>query len=400
MKARSLPLLLYITLLILGLYFLFRGLIEAQSFLAPLTLAAVLAMVLLPVGRWLERRGIGRGWASLYADLLIILFVAALGSVLLFQIKSFSEDWPRIKGKLYGQVGQLQEIITEKTGISAEQQRQSVPILLNTSAADSTAKGSTAEPPQKPEPQADGAGGSKDSLVSTVSTFMLHFFDLAMAFLLVLVYIFFFLTYRNKFRRTLLKMVPDEKEKETEKILNSVLEVSQSYLLGRLILIFVLAVAYAIGLSITGIQYALIISVLAAVLSLMPFIGNIIGYALAVAMALFSGGDLTAVVGVSITFGLTQFIETYVLEPYVVGDKVHINPVFTIIIVVLGGAVWGIIGMLLAIPLLGMVKVVFDHVPVLKPLGYLFGQEDLKETTENKDTIFSRTKQWALKKLR
>ena len=72
----------------------------------------------------------------------------------------------------------------------------------------------------------------------------------------------------------------------------------------------------------------------------------------------------------------------------------------TIIVVVLGGAVWGVVGMLVAIPALGIFKVIFDHISVLKPLGYLFGDEDIGDDSEDKsnDNFFQKTKSWALQK--
>ena len=102
------------------------------------------------------------------------------------------------------------------------------------------------------------------------------------------------------------------------------------------------------------------------------------------------GGGATAILGVLIVFSITQFIESYILEPYVVGHKVEINPVFTIIIVILGGALWGVAGMIISIPVLGILKVVFDHVPYLHPFGYLIGEEE-KEGGVN---FFKKIKGW------
>jgi len=94
-------------------------------------------------------------------------------------------------------------------------------------------------------------------------------------------------------------------------------------------------------------------------------------------------------------------VESYILEPYIVGDRVNLNPVVTIIVVVLGGAVWGIVGMLIAIPALGVAKVVFDNIPSLRPLGYLFGSEDISsEDDQDKDNLLSRLKGWAMQRFR
>lgn len=236
-------------------------------------------------------------------------------------------------------------------------------------------------------------------MMSSAGSFISSFFNFMGTFLLIFVYIFFFLLYRNKFKNSILKMVPDEKRDLTREILTESADISQQYLFGRLLLILFLAIIYSIGLSISGVQHAILVSILAAVLSLLPYIGNIIGYALAVGMALFSGSGAMGVLGVTITFAIAQFIESYILEPYIVGEKVALNPVFTIIVVVLGGAVWGVIGMLIAIPALGIIKIVFDHIPALSPLGYLFGEEDIgDENQEDEGNFFDKTKKWALNK--
>jgi predicted PurR-regulated permease PerM len=84
------------------------------------------------------------------------------------------------------------------------------------------------------------------------------------------------------------------------------------------------------------------------------------------------------VIGVLLTYLIVQFLQTYLLEPLVVGAEVNINPLFTIIILVLGELVWGIPGLVLAIPLLGIVKIICDHIDPLKPYGYLIGSDKKK----------------------
>jgi predicted PurR-regulated permease PerM len=161
-----------------------------------------------------------------------------------------------------------------------------------------------------------------------------------------------------------------------------------------LILILFLAILYSIGLYFSGVQQAILISALAALLSLLPFIGNVLGYFLALGMALISGAGATGAIGVTITFSITQFVESYILEPYIVGNKVHINPVFTIIVVVLGGMVWGIIGMFVSIPFLGILKVILDRIPALEPVGFLLGETE-QDDDELQGGFFQKIKDWA-----
>lgn len=225
-----------------------------------------------------------------------------------------------------------------------------------------------------------------------VGSAVLGFFGFLGTSLLTLVYIFFFLLYRRQFRNSILNFVPEERKQRTDRILRGISSVTQNYLLGKLILIICLAILYSVGLTISGVKQAILISILAAVLSLVPYIGNIIGFVLALALGMFSGGGSGAIAGIAITFAVAQFVESYVLEPYIVGEKVKLHPVFTIIAVIIGEQVWGVIGMVIGIPLLAVVKVIADHVPVLHPLGYALG-EHKDPGKKDKKGFFTKVKQ-------
>jgi predicted PurR-regulated permease PerM len=94
------------------------------------------------------------------------------------------------------------------------------------------------------------------------------------------------------------------------------------------------------------------------------------------------------VIGVLVTYGLVQFFQSYVLEPLVVGAEVNINPLFTIVGLVAGEMIWGIPGMILAIPLMGVVKIICDHIEPLQLYGQLIGS-DKKKGSEFKKKIKS-----------
>lgn len=395
MENKTKAILTYFTLFIVSLFFFFWGLVKAKSFLAPIAVAALLAMVVLPIARWLEKRGLKRGWSSLVCTILILLFFVGLGWVVSAQVKSFAREWPQIKETATTKADQLEQFVEQKTGINIKGKPEAGN-LASTGSQDP--KGAASG--QQQEQSLFGSSSSQpsaSSLASSASSYVVRFLGFLGTFLLTFIYTFFFLLYRRKFRKSIIKMAPDDKQHETQQIITESTKVSQNYLFGKLILIVILAILYAIGLSLSGVQHAILVSILAAVLTLIPYIGNIIGYALAVGLAFLSGSGVTGALGVTITFAITQFVESYVLEPYIVGDKVNLSPVFTIIVVVLGGAVWGVIGMLIAIPALGIAKVIFDHVPPLQPLGYLFGAEDSGEDNKS-NSIFSRMSNWALDK--
>jgi predicted PurR-regulated permease PerM len=115
-----------------------------------------------------------------------------------------------------------------------------------------------------------------------------------------------------------------------------------------------------------------------------PFVGNLSGTAITILVNLAQGASSGVLIGILITYAVVQFLQSYILEPLVVGDRVSINPLFTIGGIVAGELVWGIPGMILAIPIMGMTKIVCDNIESLHPYGYLMGDESRKSKGKNK----------------
>ena len=129
-----------------------------------------------------------------------------------------------------------------------------------------------------------------------------------------------------------------------------------------------------IGFSILGLKNPLFFAFLCGLLEIVPFIGNITGTIITVLIAAVNGANFFVLIGIVGTYGIVQFIQGWLLEPFIVGSQVKINPLFTIIALVIGELVWGIPGIFLAIPLIAMFKIVCDHIESLKPYGFLIGE--------------------------
>ena len=207
---------------------------------------------------------------------------------------------------------------------------------------------------------------------------------------LVLVYMFLLLYYRSRFPTFIMKVVSEDQKEQARHIITESSRVAQQYLIGRGILILVLAVCYSIGLLIAGLDNAVFLSLIAALLSIIPYFGNLISLALFLLMAMAQGGGTSLFITIFIVLTVTQFIESYVLQPLIVGAEVNIHPFFTVVIIIIGWLLWGIPGMILAIPLLGMVKIIFSHIKVLKPYAYLIG--NTRDTDDTKPS--ERLKHW------
>jgi predicted PurR-regulated permease PerM len=334
--------LLFVFLVVTSLHY-------AKPFLVPVCFGGLLAMLFLPLSLWFERKGIPRGIAIFFCILIFLAILTGIIWMISWQITDLTSEATDIENKLRQMIARVQEYIRSHFGISLKQQEKLI------------------------TDQAPAGGSIITKLGSSLAGFVINF-------ILVLVYIFLFMYYRSRIRTFILQLVPLQQKKNTEEIIHDIQKVSQLYLTGLGLMVLSLWIMYSIGFFIVGVKYAVLFAILCGLFELVPFIGNLTGTTLAVLMVIIQGGGIARVVGVLLTYMIVQFLQTYFLEPLVVGAEVNINPLFTIIILVLGELVWGIPGLVLAIPLLGIVKIVCDHIEPLKPYGYLMGSDKKKKT--------------------
>lgn len=202
-------------------------------------------------------------------------------------------------------------------------------------------------------------------------------------FILTLAYVFLFLYYRSHLLEFLVRLSNPLKQGEVKSMLRRVTNVSQQYLLGLSKMIICLWIMYGIGFSLLGVKNALFFAFLCGLLEIVPFIGNITGTTLTVLMAAVQGANTPLLIGIICTYAIVQFIQGWLLEPLILGPQVKINPLFTILALVLGQLVWGIAGMFLAIPLTAMIKIICDHIETLRPFGFLIGELETTKTSHD-----------------
>jgi predicted PurR-regulated permease PerM len=335
------------------LFLAFAGLYYAKPFLVPVAIAGILSMLFLPMSRWFEAHNIHRGVAIVICILLLVLFFAGIGALLAWQISDLSQDAANMEKNITSSIDKAKQALSNTLGISPEKQQEMMK-----------------------KQQSSGGGGMTNIVTGVMSSIM----GIAVDTLLVLVYIFLFMFYRTRIKNFILKLVRVEEKPKTTKIIDDSSRVAFKYLSGLGFMIVLLWIMYGIGFSIAGVKNALFFAVLCGVLEIIPFVGNISGTALTMLMGLTQGGGSNIIIGILITYVLVQFIQTYILEPLVVGAEVNLNPLATILVIVLGETVWGVPGMILAVPMLGITKIICDNVEPLKPFGYLIGEEKKKKS--------------------
>jgi predicted PurR-regulated permease PerM len=375
--------LIYTGVLLATLFFLFIGLIMAQPFLVPVVTAAVLAFLMLPLSKALENKGWNKILASLTSTLTVLIAIAGVLLVLFFQVRNFTDDWEEMQQQLQKRAEGIATFLVENTPLEIDDLDSFHPAgqqdnQQQDGQQQDEQKQDTRENESDEGGSQQGMGGMAQQAMQVAAAVMGFLGN----FLLTFVYIFLFIHFRSRFREFILRFFPDEKRDEVAGIIKRSVTISRSYLAGRLILMGILAVFYSAGLAISGLENAILIGILSAVLSIIPIAGNFVGYGIAIAVALLTDGETGVLIGVTLTFIIAQFVETYILQPVILGDKVDIHPIFIIMVVVLGNYVWGVMGMVLAIPVLGMFTVVCRHIPVLNPLGYLLSKGELNKPGE------------------
>lgn len=317
----------------------------AKPVLMPLAIAGMFALVFMPVSRWLETRGFHMIVAALICGLLFFVLVSIIVFFFFWNVQHIAAEFSEIKQHFSELMADVQKFLHDHFGM------------------DISTKGNDLPAPFQP----NGIGRMAASLMGGVISAIINL-------LLILVYMIMLLCLRQEIRVFILRSFNLESKGKTELVITESVKVVQQYLWGLSIVIICLWIMYSIGFTLVGVNTPVFFAILCGILEIVPFVGNITGSTLTCLMALSQGGGFKMVLGVVIAYLLIQGIQFYIISPLVMQTQVSIHPIFTIVVLFAGDLLWGIPGMILAIPVLGIVKIVCDHVEDLQPLGRLLGQ--------------------------
>lgn len=335
---------------ILGVVVLYFG----KEFFVMVIFSGLLAMLMAPLSNMLENHRFSRILSSLVSILIIIAIIALTIIILSEQIAGMAQDIPKIKSGLENILTDIQSWISQQFGMSFEDQMSTV------------------------KEQASFAVSNAGKFLTGLVKGTLSFFGRAM---IVIVFTFLFLLHREKYENFLVMLYKQEKRKDAREVLKRISKVSQQYLSGRLISILFLGILYIAGFIIIGLKNAALVAAITAVMTFVPYIGPVAGGLIPFFLAII-GGSFSDAVWVVVILSAAQVLDNYFIEPVVVGGSVNINPFFAIFILIIGGAVWGISGVILFLPLLGILKIVLENIEGLEPYVYLIGDQREKSAPD------------------
>jgi len=320
----------------------------AKDILMPLFFAIVLAILLLPVNNRLEKWGLPKVPSMLLSILLAIIFLAGIIWFLSSQISAFADDMPTIKKHLMDHARTAQQWISDQIGISTKQQDAAVKEATN---------------------------GMKDSGTGMVGSTLFGAMQALLMVILLPLYTFLIMYYRKLIRKFFEDIFNEKHKGSVTEVMEESKSIVQGYMVGLLIEMGIVAVLNAVGFFIIGIEYAIFLAVLAAILNMIPYIGMLVATILCMLITLTTSTNISDVLWVAVILTVIQFIDNNFLMPYVVSSKVRINALVSIIGVLIGGALAGVSGMFLSIPGIAVMKAIFDRVDDLKPWGMLMGDD-------------------------
>ncbi len=344
-----------ITRIVIIITFIIAALYFASGILIPIAFAVIFSLLLYPACNIFEKRlNLPKIASIILTFLLVFAVISGIGYFfsrqffnLFDSIKDFSQNLERLFNRIITVINE--EVFAGKLssdeliGTSAERLIRSTGIIGKT--------------------------------ITSSTTFITYS-------VLVMVYTFLFLLYRNSFKKFILfHFKKTEARDKTGKILHNIQRVAQNYFYGLFLIIFIVGTLNGMGLWAIGLEYPFLFGYFASLLTIIPYIGTFIGGLLPFLYATINYDELWRPIAVVLLYTTIQTIEGNILTPKIVGSRVSLNPFIALLSLFIGAALWGLAGMVLFIPLMAILKVIFDSIQPLKPYGLLlgssFGKEDL-----------------------
>ena len=334
------------SLIFIGLFVFISMLFIAKNIIVPVIYSTIIAIVLTPVVDFFVRKGMNRVVSIALTIVLVIVITILTIAVLSDQIIMLSDSFPKLIEKFHQLSDQAIAWASANFNIS--------PRKINLWI---TAKNTEIM---------NGTG-------SAIGRTIINTGSMLIVLILIPVYTFMILFYQPLLLEFIHRLFKSSNQNEVSEVLTATKRIIRSYLVGLLLEAAIIATLNSVSLLILGIDYAILLGVIGAILNVIPYIGGIVAVALPMMVALATKSSSSYCLLVLAAYILIQFIDNHYIIPKVVASKVKINALISIIVVLGGGALWGIPGMFLSIPLTAIIKVIFDHIESLKPWGYLLG---------------------------
>lgn len=324
-----------------------------KTLLIPLSFAMLICFILYPVCKWMEKKGIGHGIAIFISIFGVMLFLGSLVYLLFTQIVEFSNEWEIFRAKLLETVNQLSIFLAERFEVSIDNQMSFLKNVI------------------------DNSGTQAISLVKIT----LYSLSESLFYLLIIpVYSVLILYYRQLLVYVLYEVFPPEKKEIIYEILVETIHAYYNFIKGMLLVYLIVGTLNSLGLLLIGVPHPFLFGFLASILTFIPYVGIIVSSLLPITISWITYNSIWYPIGVIAVFSFVQILEAYIIFPFAVGSRLKINTLVIILVIIIGGILWGAAGMILFIPFVSIVKLIADRTESLKILSLLLGDFHHKES--------------------
>lgn len=346
-KLSTLEILQYTVVISIILYF-------GKTIFIPLSFSLLISFFLYPICKWLEKKGVGKSIAIAISLLGLSVLLFLVFYLLFLQIASFSNEWQSVSAKLTETATQLGIYVEEHIGIDSEKQSAFIKNFTNNLEVFPLLKNAT------------------NSLSETI--FNLILFPVFSALLLY---------YRHMLAVVLYQLFQSYKRETIHEILIETIHEYYSFIKGMGLVYLIVGLLNSIGLAIIGVPHPFLFGFIASVLTFIPYVGIIISSLLPIVVSWVTYNSIWYPIGVIFVFIVVQLLEAYIIFPIAVGNRLKINTLVIIIVILLGGMLWGTVGMILFIPFTSILKLIADRSENLKTLSLLLGDGSKTQKSKN-----------------
>ncbi len=330
-----------------------------KGILAPLFFSVLMALLFLPFANFLERKlRITRVLSTFSSLLMMLVFLSGLIFFFSTQLSDFVNDFPVLKAQVTKSFNELQLWISNTFNLNLIKQmsyiNQAVEKLLASTAV--------------------------------ILGFTVSMFSSTMAFFIFSALFFIFiLNYRRVLYQFIVSLFTEQHFDQVNEGISEIQKIIKEYISGLFIQIIIVSILTSILLSVLGVKYAILLGVLTGLMNVIPYVGIILSGLIACLISFATGGNHTLLVLVG--YLVIHAVDANITLPLVVGSKVKINALFTFIGLLIGEELWGISGMFLSIPLLAVLKIIFERVEGLQPWGKVLGEDTKRRKPRKKYKI-------------
>lgn len=340
----------------IGLISLGYLIILGKDILDPLIFGFLFAILLLPLANFFEKKfRLPRSASSFLSILLLIAFIAGILYLVGSQISKLADDWPMLKKQVMQSIEDLRQYIETAFHINMEKQMDYVHNATNKLMSTGT---------------------------SVIGTTFGAVSSLLLFYSFIIIFTFLILFYRRLLLRFLIRAFREENSEVVFDIVENVQKILRQYILGLLLEMFIVACVACTVFLLIGIKYAVLLGLLVGLFNIIPYVGIFTALALS-SLITFATGNVGNTITVALSVLGVHAVDSNFLMPIVVGSKVRLNALITFLGIVIGEMIWGLSGMFLSIPIIAILKIIFDRIESLKPWGFLFGGEyEYKKSAE------------------